>query len=320
MGIIDTIFKKTAEQNFKEGLEFGDLGQYNEALASFDKVIESNPSVSEAWNNRGIVLINLGRYEEAIVSYEKAIENNPRDSTAWLNRGVALENLRRYEEAVASYEKATNFEYGNAIAWKYHGDALKKLGRYKEASESYEKAIRYKPDYDLAKTNLQNVEKIVREEEDREILSRCIEEIESFGLLPSQIKKSVQQPNSLTYPDEVIALIDQLNEFLATARPQIKLVLSCKNLALSTWGKAKFSITNKGSAHARKVTFEFTEDVEVRRNTPVDVSSGETKKIEISIIAKDKGTIPLDITVTYKDARDKKYSDKFDFDVEVTEN
>jgi len=51
----------------------------------------------------------------------------------------------------------------------------------------------------------------------------------------------------------------------------------------------------------------------------VGVSSGETKRLEISIKAKVSGRIPLDITVTYRDARDKSYSDTFDFDFDVTE-
>jgi Flp pilus assembly protein TadD len=43
--------------------------------------------------NRGVALDNLGQYEEAIASFDKAIEIKPDNDSAWLNRGVALDNL-----------------------------------------------------------------------------------------------------------------------------------------------------------------------------------------------------------------------------------
>ena len=158
-----------------------------------------------------------------------------------------------------------------------------------------------------------------QERQDRKILIQRIKETESFGVLPSPIKDSVQQPDALRYPDEVIALLSQLDEFLKTAHPQINLHLLCKQIALDTWEKENISITNEGSAHAKNITIEFPDDVDVRRIKTLDILAGETKRFEIRIRAKVKGTIPLDITVTYCDALDKSYTDTFDFDIEVIE-
>jgi tetratricopeptide (TPR) repeat protein len=42
----------------------------------YDKAIEST-RYYKAWNNRGMPCLNLGRFEEAIASFDKAIESNP---------------------------------------------------------------------------------------------------------------------------------------------------------------------------------------------------------------------------------------------------
>jgi Flp pilus assembly protein TadD len=60
-----------------------------------DQALEIKPDDHEAWNNRGIALGNLGRFEDAIASYDQALEIKPDFHQAWYNRGVALGNLGR---------------------------------------------------------------------------------------------------------------------------------------------------------------------------------------------------------------------------------
>jgi tetratricopeptide (TPR) repeat protein len=81
-------------------------GEYDRALACFDRAVEFKPDLPEAWYIRGNALFNLGRYEEAIASYDKAVAIKPDYHQAWYNRGVALGNLGRLEEAIASYDQA----------------------------------------------------------------------------------------------------------------------------------------------------------------------------------------------------------------------
>ncbi|MGK7928002.1 MAG: tetratricopeptide repeat protein [Spirulina sp.] len=125
---------------------FNNLGQYEQALASYNKAIEFKPDKPESWNNRGVVLDDLGRYEEAIASYDKAIEIKPDDHEAWYNLGVTLSNLGRKEEAIASYDRAIEIKPDLHEAWYSRGNALGNLGRKEEAIASYDKAIEFKPD------------------------------------------------------------------------------------------------------------------------------------------------------------------------------
>lgn len=50
---------------------------------------------------------------------------------------------------------ALDLRFGYAEAWNNIGAAYNKLGRYEEAAAACEQALRYKPDFDLARNNLQ---------------------------------------------------------------------------------------------------------------------------------------------------------------------
>ncbi len=136
-----------AQAFFNQGLEKAMAGDFEGAIALWDKAIEYKPDYHEAWNNRGVALSALGRHEEAISSYDKALEFKPDYHEAWYNRGNALSKLGRKEEAISSYEKALEFKPNKYEAWNNRGFALSALGRKEEALSSYDKALEYKPDY-----------------------------------------------------------------------------------------------------------------------------------------------------------------------------
>ena len=135
------------------GLALGNLGRFEEAIASCDKALEIKPDLHEVWNNRGRALDDLGRLEEAIASYDKALKFKPNSHEAWYNRGLALVKLGRIEEAIASYDKALKFKPNYHEAWLNRGIALVNLGRIEEAIASYDTALELKPDYHEAWLN-----------------------------------------------------------------------------------------------------------------------------------------------------------------------
>ena len=113
-----------------------EIGQFEEALASYEKAVELDAEDGVAWRDRGDALWNLGRHEEALASYEKAVELDAEDGLAWRDRGFALWNLGRHEEALASYEKAVELDAEDGLAWRNRGLALGNLGRHEEALAS----------------------------------------------------------------------------------------------------------------------------------------------------------------------------------------
>ncbi len=94
----------------QEGALFAVAGDYEQAIASYDKALEIQPHNFSIWDVRGDALRNLSHYEEAVASYNKALEINPDYPYSWWSRGDVLERLGRYEEAVVSYDQALKIQ------------------------------------------------------------------------------------------------------------------------------------------------------------------------------------------------------------------
>ena len=60
----------------------------------------------QSWFNLGLKQVSAGEFENAVASWEKALRLNPNLSEAWHNRGSALGRLSRYEDAIESFDKA----------------------------------------------------------------------------------------------------------------------------------------------------------------------------------------------------------------------
>ncbi len=73
-----------------QGIAFFKEGQYDRAIAYFNKAIELNPRNAEAYNNRGLAYYEKGQYDKAFSDYTKTIEINPRFFIAYSNRAGAF--------------------------------------------------------------------------------------------------------------------------------------------------------------------------------------------------------------------------------------
>jgi predicted TPR repeat methyltransferase len=122
-------------------------GDFNEALAAYDKIIRLDATIGHAHNNRGVILQNFGRYAEALDSYERAIALDANFGDAQINRGHALRLLKRHGDALAAYEKALALNSELPHAWLGRGNVLYGLKRSDEAFDAYEKALALKPDF-----------------------------------------------------------------------------------------------------------------------------------------------------------------------------
>jgi tetratricopeptide (TPR) repeat protein len=143
-------YKSKAIEHIMEGNRLREQGQYQEAIAAFDKAIELDPKHSTPYNNKGSVLNKLGKYEEAIAAYDKAIELDPKNAFAYNNKGVVLGNADKYVEAFALFDKAIELDPKYAMAYTNKGNVLNHLGRNKEAIAVCDKAIGIDPKLAIA--------------------------------------------------------------------------------------------------------------------------------------------------------------------------
>lgn len=145
--ILPPIEATTAEEWFIKAYEYGELGQYENAIEAYDNSLAIDPHNAATWTNRGHTLYKLGRYEEAIESYNKALEINPWKTSTLYFKGNALRRLGRFEEAIEIYDKVLEIDPENPSALYYKGYALRQLERYEQAIEAFDKALEIDPDY-----------------------------------------------------------------------------------------------------------------------------------------------------------------------------
>jgi len=87
------------------------MGQkkFEQALESFNRVVELDGRYVSGHFNRGIALLRLARYEKSIESFDELIRLDPGNLEAWCNRGIAFNHLSRYEDATESLEKGCGY-------------------------------------------------------------------------------------------------------------------------------------------------------------------------------------------------------------------
>jgi tetratricopeptide (TPR) repeat protein len=83
-----------------------DLDDAEQALASFDKVLQLAPDHAEALVKKGTALERLRRFEEAVECYDRAIAADSSLTIAYLCKGGLFNRVERFSEALECYEKA----------------------------------------------------------------------------------------------------------------------------------------------------------------------------------------------------------------------
>ena len=81
---------------------------YDESVECYEKAIEVNPMLIEAWCGRGLAFVKLGRYEDAVKSFNKAIDIDPNSLEVWNNKGITLDHLCRFGDAIKCYDMVTD--------------------------------------------------------------------------------------------------------------------------------------------------------------------------------------------------------------------
>jgi tetratricopeptide (TPR) repeat protein len=136
------------------GNAFGKSGEYQKALADFEKVIELKPDDPDAWYNHGLTLKRLGRIDDALENYNETIRLNPKYAKAYNNRGAIYGEKGQFASAISEFNQAIFLNGKDASAYFNRGLAYYSMGNYGKAIEDLERAIELNPDYIKAYENL----------------------------------------------------------------------------------------------------------------------------------------------------------------------
>ncbi len=105
--------------------------------------------------NRGIILNREGRLDEALADFDRALEKDAELAEAFLNRGNTYFLMRQYDDAIADYETSLRHGLGKShIAWYNIGLAYEAKRDEVKAKEAYNAALEINPDFGPAQKKL----------------------------------------------------------------------------------------------------------------------------------------------------------------------
>ena len=128
-----------------KGINYYGLGQYNQALLQFDKILAIEPNFTEALFYKGLTLQDSGHYEEAVQWYDKILSRDPNNVYALNNKGSALYKLGNFSEAIEYLDKALAIDPNNVHAVTVKGAILNELGKSQESIRYFDKALAIDP-------------------------------------------------------------------------------------------------------------------------------------------------------------------------------
>ncbi|HEY9658644.1 MAG TPA: tetratricopeptide repeat protein [Allocoleopsis sp.] len=131
------------QQSFvrQQALANAHQGNYEEAIALFSLLIESNPNNANDYSNRGLVHFQNGEAEAALADYNRAIELNPRLDSVYNNRANYYAAQGMFLEALLDYDIALDLNPTNVRTWINQGITFRELEMYDRAIESFDLAL-----------------------------------------------------------------------------------------------------------------------------------------------------------------------------------
>jgi tetratricopeptide (TPR) repeat protein len=130
------------------------LGDYVQAIETYEKALAIRPDYYEVFINMGIVYAKLNNHEKALYYYNKAAGLNPNDASMYFNMGILYGKLDQKQAAINAYRKATAIQGDYPEAYFNMGIVYARMTDYENSVKSYLNAIYYKKDYINAYYNL----------------------------------------------------------------------------------------------------------------------------------------------------------------------
>ncbi len=134
-----------AQEQFQEAMKFLKPGNYEKAIAGFDRAIDTWPGYADAYFERGSARHILGQDEQALADFEKAVELNPNLYRAYAAIGSIYRARNDLKRAMEAYTKSIAAK-PNVDAFFERGQTYESLGEHQKAIEDYDRAILELPD------------------------------------------------------------------------------------------------------------------------------------------------------------------------------
>ena len=115
---------------FKEANDHFVKGEYTNAIAIYDDILEITPNNLSTLKMKAIALSNSGYHEKSLKEFFKILQYKPEDITALVGMGVGFGYLGEYKEAKVYFEKAATVKPNSVVINNYNEYADKVIKKY----------------------------------------------------------------------------------------------------------------------------------------------------------------------------------------------
>jgi tetratricopeptide (TPR) repeat protein len=154
---------KRASELYKQGVEFYDKNQFDQAIEKYNEYLKIRPNVADAFYNRGLAFYLKGidlpknttesskkNLNSAIADFSEAIKINPSSADAWIMRGRAyfwlrIDGSKYVESAITDFSQAIKLDANSADAYLGRGKAYRENYQPEKALADLNKAIQLNP-------------------------------------------------------------------------------------------------------------------------------------------------------------------------------
>ncbi len=147
LAVLAKLDPKDAGAWYGRGVAYGNLDEYDKAIADWNKALRLDPKSAPAHNNLGVALGRQKKLDEAIAEFRKALALDPEYALAHSNLGIVLREQGKLDEAIVECRKAIELDPNLAPAHDNLGGALRGQGKLDEAVAECRQAIELDPTY-----------------------------------------------------------------------------------------------------------------------------------------------------------------------------
>jgi tetratricopeptide (TPR) repeat protein len=147
----------------EQGIDKARQKDYQGAIAIFDRVIETNPYLAEAYYRRGLAHAKLNDYHSAAFDYTEAINRDRDRSEYHYARAFVRLELKNFPGALEDVETSIKLKSNYAPAYQLKGIIEQKLAHKQSAIASLKKAAELylaQKDAESCRDCLQKIEKL----------------------------------------------------------------------------------------------------------------------------------------------------------------
>jgi tetratricopeptide (TPR) repeat protein len=103
---------KSAEDYLSEGQDQSSAGNFKAALLNFEKAIEKNPYLKDAYIQMGLCRESLNQHDSAIHTYMELMHLFPDNTAAYYYSGISKYKQEKFDEAISFFNKAIETKGG----------------------------------------------------------------------------------------------------------------------------------------------------------------------------------------------------------------